>query len=213
MIKINLAKGKKERKQILPKIELKDFKLQSVFKVGSEYYIGFLAWIILAGMLGYLFKVSRDVANLKKDLERLDQERLTLQAQAKRFLEEKKSLEDRIASIKRQIEDIEKSKDIIVGLKNYYQVFNASLDFYASYVPKGSWVNTYRQTLDIDQEVVKTDMDINSFDYQSIGSYGTDLSKNLQKFMLSPVERKLNPNGFEYYSARLNAEKSIREER
>ena len=213
MIKINLAKEKKEKKRLFPAVDLKGFQLQNLLKAGGEYYLGLIAWIILIAILVYFFKVNREVATFKEELDRLNQEKLALQTRAKRFLEEKKDLEEKIAMIKKQIEDLEKSKDIVVGLKDYYRVFNASLDFYTSYVPKGSWVNTYRQTLDINQEVVKTDMDINSFDYQSVGSYGTDLSKNLQKFMLSPVERKLNPNGFEYYSAKLNAEKSIREER
>ncbi|MFN3870618.1 MAG: PilN domain-containing protein [Aquificaceae bacterium] len=213
MIKINLAKEKKERRKISPGFDLKGFDVKKLTKAGGEYYLGLLAWIVLAVMVVYYFKIEKEVSTYKEELNRLNQEKIGLQTQAKKLLEEKKSLEDRIADIKKQIEDLERSKDIIAGLKNYYQVFNSSLDFYTSYVPKGSWVNSYRQTLDIDQEVVKTTMDINSFDYQSISSYGTLLGKNSQKIMISPVERKLNPAGFEYYSAKIDLEKGIREER
>ncbi|MFN7065364.1 MAG: hypothetical protein ACK4OF_04375 [Aquificaceae bacterium] len=212
MIKINLAKEKKEKK-LFPVLDLKGFKLQNLLKAGGEYYIGLVPWIILIAILAYFFKVNGEVATFKEELDRLSQEKTNLQARAQKFLEERKILEEGINQLKKQIEDLEKSKDIVIGLKEYYGVFNASLDFYTSYIPKDSWISTYRQTLDINQEILKTDMDLNSFDYQSISSYGSILGKNSQEIMISPVGRKLNPNGFEYYSAKLNAEKSIREER
>lgn len=209
MIKINLAKVKKEERRITLIEDLKALKLQNLLKVSGVYYAGILAWIAFAVVLGYYWVVNQEIDKLRRELERINQEKTILQAQAKRFLEEKKSLEDSIARIRKDIEDIQKSKDIIVGLKNYYNFFNSNLSSYTSNTPKGSWISVYNQSLDIDGGVLKVEININSFDYQSISTYGTLLGKNAQKVYLSQVERKVNPHGFEYYGARFTTEKNI----
>ncbi len=212
MIKINLAKVKKEEKRISLALDLKGLSPQGLFKVGGEYYAGIMAWIALAVVLGYYWRVKGEVDTLKEELNRLNQEKVALQAKAKEFTEEKKNLEDSIASIKREIQGIEKSKDIIVGLKSYYNVFNSSLEYY-TLLPATSWFSLYKQTLDMEREAIKVELELNSFDYQSISKYGDLLSKNSRSVELFQMERRANPYGFEYYVVRFVAEKPFQGER
>ena len=208
MIKINLSKVRKEEKRIPLALDLRGLSPQRLFTVGGEYYAGIVAWIALVVVLGYYWKVKGDIDTLKRELNRLNQEKVALQVQAKKFIEEKKNLENSIASIKKEIQEIEKSKDIIVGLKSYYNVFNSSFDYY-TLLPATSWFSLYKQTLDIEKEAIKVELDLNSFDYQSISKYGDLLSKNSRSVELSQMERRVNPYGFEYYVVKFFAEKPL----
>ncbi len=216
MIRINLAKVRREEKKkglSLDLSTLKGLKVQDLFKAGGEYYAGIVLWIAVLGALGYYWKVNKEKEALKAELDRLNAEKTRLQAQAKKFLDEKKAIEERIAKIKKEIQDVERSKDIIVGLKAYYEPFNSGFSFYMSYVPKAAWISSYRQSLDINQQKLTSELEINSFDYESLSSYGKALSNASQRASLAQLERKLNPHGFEYYSARISSERNLQEGR
>lgn len=216
MIKIDLSRiRKEERKRVAPPqlSSLKEVRLESLLKMGAEYYAGLFFWACLIALLAYYWKVEKDKATIKAELDRLNAEKTNLQAQVGRFSEERKRLEESIASIKREIENVEKGKDIIVGLKSYYDYFNSGLSLYTSYVPKSSWISTYKQTLNLQTNTLSTELEINAFDYQALSSYGKVVEQVSQKVNLSTMERKLNPHGFEYYSLKLNAERPIVEVR
>lgn len=117
MIRINLLKSEQKKKSIsIDLTALKSLKVQDLLKVNSLYYAGAFLWIVVILAAGYYFKLNQDKENLRRKLEELNAEKSRLQAQSKRFLEQKKSLEAEIARLKAQIQDIDKSKDIIVGL-------------------------------------------------------------------------------------------------
>ncbi len=211
MIKINLARVRKERQE-KAKIDvtaLKGLKLQDIFKVGGEYYLGLLLWIGVMGMLGYYWNVNKQKNSLKTELDSLNAQKIKLQAQAKKFLEEKKRIEDNIARLNTAIQEIEQSKDIIKGLKAYYDIFNEGLLTYTNSLPKASWFASYKQSIDINQQKLSFEFEMNSFDYNSLSSYGKNISKHSEKILISPIERKVNQHGFEYYSAKFSTEKLL----
>ncbi|MEJ7554684.1 MAG: hypothetical protein WKI50_01950 [Aquificaceae bacterium] len=216
MIRINLAgvRKKKARKGIaLDLSSLKTIEVQDLFKVRGEYYAGLFLWLGVVGILAYYWKVKGEVDSLKVELDNLNAEKTRLQAQAGRFLDEKKAIEERIAKIKKDIQDIERSKDIIIGLKAYYEPFNSGFFLYTSRVPRASWISSYTQSLDISQGKLTSELEINSFDYDSLSLYSKALSNASQGVYLSQLERKINPHGFEYYSARISSERNLQEER
>jgi len=154
MIRINLLKSEQKKKSIsIDLTALKSLKVQDLLKVNSLYYAGAFLWIVVILAAGYYFKLNQDKENLRRKLEELNAEKSRLQAQSKRFLEQKKSLEAEIARLKAQIQDIDKSKDIIVGLKSYYNPFNNSLDLYTLSLPKTSWVNNYNAKLSMEKPI------------------------------------------------------------
>lgn len=214
MIKINLLKATEKKRGIaIDLAALKAVKIQDLLKAGSIYYAGALLWIIVLLAIGYYYKLNQEKERLRTKLESLNMEKRMLQAQSKRFLEQKKALEEDIAHLKAQIQDIDRSKDIIVGLKSYYKPFNNSLDIYTVSLPPPSWISTYKQSLDINTQIVKSELDINTFDYKSIGRYGRLVGSKSRKVAISPVERKTTPTGFEYYNAKFSIEKDIHEGR
>ncbi len=214
MIKINLLRGEKKKKSVSIDLSaLKTVKIQDLFKIGSLYYAGGFLWLVTLLILGYYFKLNQEKKELSLKLEELNMERLKLQAQAKRFSEEKKLLEGEIERLKAQIQDIDRGKDIILGLKSYHYPFNKSLDAYIMSLPRVSWISNYKQSLDISTQTVKSELVINTFDYQSLGVYGRLIKATSQKIAISPVERKTTPSGFEYYTAKLSIEKPIQEGR
>lgn len=212
MIKINLARVRKGKPEgvhagipAVPKIEIRE-----LFKVGGEYYAGLLLWLVFVGMLGYYWKATSDIKALKEEVNRLKVEKTRLQGQAQRFMEEKNRIEKNIARLREEIQDIDRGKDIITTLKAYYEPFNSGLSFYTSYVPRTSWMSSYKQTFDINQGLLKVELEINSLDYRSLSLYGNTLSRGSQKVLLTQVERKVNAHGFEYYSAKLTTERQLR---
>ncbi|MCS7262527.1 MAG: hypothetical protein NZ560_03835 [Aquificaceae bacterium] len=212
MIKINLI-GDKEKKKgkslALDLTALRGLRLQDLSKLGVEYYAGLAAWLILPLVLAYYWNVNKERASLKAELDRLNAEKTSLQARANKFLEEKKALEDSIATLKKSIQEIEGRREIIFGLKTYYEPFSRGLDFYSSRVPKTAWINSYRQNLDISKQTLGTELEIGALDYASLTSYGRALNLLPGKASLSQLERKTTPNGFEYYTAKLSAEINI----
>lgn len=216
MIKINLAKVKKtsEERSIAVDIKaIKSLKIQELLKAGTEYYAGLVLWIGALAVLGYYWKINQNINSLRAELNRLNAEKAKIQKESSSFLEEKKFIEEKINRIKQEIQDIERSKDIISGLKAYYQPFNSGFLFYTTYVPGASWVSSYKQSLDLENQTLLTELEINSLDYAGISNYGQSLAKGSRKLMLTQVERKLNLHGFEYYSVKLNAERSLQEGR
>ncbi len=216
MIRINLARVRKEEAKrgiAFDLSSLKTLKAQDLLKAGGEYYAGLLLWLGVVGILAYYWKVKGEVDSLKVELDNLNAEKTRLQAQAGRFLDEKKAIEERIAKIKKDIQDIERSKDIIIGLKAYYEPFNSGFLLNTSRVPRTSWISSYRQSLDISQGKLTSELEISSFDYSSLSLYSKALSNSSQGVYLSQLERKVNPHGFEYYSAKLSSEKSLQEGR
>lgn len=209
MIKINLVKEKKEKGKAFDLSALKGVKVQDLLKAGAEYYLGIVAWIALIPVGGYYWKLTKERDALKFELDRLNAEKARLQARANEMLKQKKELENTIANIKKQIQDIENSKNIMIGLKAYYEQFIIGLNFYSSRVPKTAWLNSYRQNLDINQQVLKSEFDINALDYESLTSYGNLLNASIGKVSMSQLEKKTTPNGYEYYSAKLSTERPI----
>ncbi len=216
MIRINLARVRKEEAKrgiAFDLSSLKTLKAQDLLKAGGEYYAGLLLWLGVVGILAYYWKVKGEVDSLKVELDNLNAEKTRLQAQAGRFLDEKKAIEERIAKIKKDIQDIERSKDIIIGLKAYYEPFNSGFLLNTSRVPRTSWISSYRQSLDISQGKLTSELEISSFDYDSLSLYSKALSNSSQGVYLSQLERKVNPHGFEYYSARISSERNLQEGR
>ena len=209
MIKINLVdRGKREKKGISLDLRgLKGLKVQDLLKGSPEYPVGIISWLVLLGVGAYYINLNSQVGKLKKEVERLNTERAQLQAKAKEFLDRKKAIEEEINKLKKDIENIESSKDIIVGLKAYYRPFNATMDAYLSSLPKVSWVSSYRQSLDMNTGLIKSEFEISSLDYASASNYGQKLSRISKDLQISSVERKTNPHGIEYYTLKLTAVK------
>jgi hypothetical protein len=139
----------------------------------------------------------------------LQVEKSRLEGLAKRISEEKKEIESEISALKAEMDAIERSKDILIGLKSLYEPFNNSFISFSSSVPSVSWMFTYSQSLDMENRKLKTEFDISSFDYASISSYANSLRKKNVEVFISGIERKVTPNGYEYYSTKLVAEKGI----
>ena len=98
MIRINLLKSEQKKKSLsIDLTALKSLKVQDLLKVNSLYYAGAFLWIVVILAAGYYFKLNQDKENLRRKLEELNAEKSRLQAQSKRFLEQKKSLEAEIA--------------------------------------------------------------------------------------------------------------------
>ncbi len=216
MIKINLAKVRKEEAKrgiTFDLSSLKTLNVKDLFKARGEYYAGFLLWLGVVAVLGYYWKVNQDVEHLKAEINNLNAEKARLQAQEKKFIDEKEAIDKRIAEIKKEIQDVERSKDIIVGLKAYYEPFNSSFFFYTSYVPKASWVSSYKQSLDLEKHTLVSELEINSLDYNGLSRYGKSLGEGSQRALLTKLERKVNPHGFEYYSIKITAERQLKEGR
>lgn len=208
MIKINLLGVKKEKKKTfaVDLTALKNLKFQDLLKAGGEYYAGLALWVVFALVLVYYWKLDRERASLRAELDRLNAEKTSLQARANKFLEEKKALEESISRLKKSIQEIENSKDIIMGLKAYYEPFSAGLGFYSSQVPRTAWINSYKQSLDISKQTLGAELEIGALDYASLTSYGKALNALPGRASVSQLERKTTPGGFEYYTAKLNAE-------
>ncbi len=216
MIKINLAKVKREKRQKGISFDissLKTLKVQELFKAGGEYYAGVFLWLGVVAVLGYYWKVRQNVEHLKAEINNLNAGKARLQAQAKKFLDEQRAIEERIAKIKEEIQNVERSKDIIVGLKAYYEPFNSGFFFYTSYMPKASWVSSYKQSLDLEKQTLVSELEVNSLDYNGLSRYGKSLGGGSQRALLTKLERKVNPHGFEYYSIKLTAERPLKDGR
>jgi len=212
MIKINLLKEKKTKKT-LPQptfASLKEVKVDDLLKLDkAQYYLSVLLWIGVLGMGGWYWKTSKEITQIKREIDQLQAEKNRLEGIAKRISEEKKEIESEMSALKTEMDAIERSKDILIGLKAFYEPFNDSFFSFSNSVPSVSWTITYSQSLDIENRKLKTEFDLSSFDYASIGSYANSLKKNNVEVFISGIERKTTPNGYEYYSTKLVAEKSI----
>jgi DNA repair exonuclease SbcCD ATPase subunit len=212
MIKINLLKEKKTKKT-LPQptfVSLKEVKVDDLLKLDkAQYYLSVLLWIGVLGMGVLYWKISKEITQIKREIDQLQAEKNRLEGIAKRISEEKKEIESEMSALKTEMDAIERSKDILTGLKAFYEPFNDSFVSFSSSVPSISWTITYSQSLDIENRKLKTEFDLSSFDYASIGSYVNSLKKNNAEVFISGIERKTTPNGYEYYSTKLVAEKSV----
>ena len=212
MIKINLLKEKKTKKT-LPQPTfafLKEVKVDDLLKLDkAQYYLSVLLWIGVLGMGGWYWKISKEITQIKREIDQLQAEKNRLEGIAKRISEEKKEIESEMSALRAEMDAIERSKDILIGLKAFYEPFNDSFVSFSSSVPSISWTLTYSQSLDIENRKLKTEFDLSSFDYASIGAYANSLKKNNVEVFISGIERKTTPNGYEYYSTKLVAEKSL----
>jgi hypothetical protein len=212
MIRINLLKEKKAKKT-LPRptsVSLKEVKVGDLLKLDkAQYYLSVLLWIGVLGMGVWYWKISKEITQIKLEIDQLQVERNRLEGMAKRISEEKKEIESEISALKAEMDAIENSKDILIGLKSLYEPFNNSFISFSSSIPSVSWMFTYSQSLDIENRKLKTEFDLSSFDYASISSYANSLRKKNAEVFISGIERKITPNGYEYYSTKLVAEKSI----
>jgi hypothetical protein len=212
MIKINLLKEKKAKKT-LPQptfASLKEVNISDLLKLDrAQYYLSVLLWIGVLGMGGWYWKISKEITEIKREIDQLQAEKNRLEGIAKRISEEKKEIESEMSALRAEMDMIERSKDILIGLKAFYEPFNNSFVSFSSSVPSVSWTLNYSQSLDIENRKLKTEFDLSSFDYASIGSYANSLKKNNVEVFISSIERKTTPNGYEYYSTKLVAEKSV----
>jgi len=212
MIKINLLKEKKTKKTLpqLTPASLKEVKVSDLLKLDkAQYYLSVLLWICVLGMGVLYWKTSKEITEIRREIDQLQAEKNRLEGMAKRISEEKKKIESEISALRAQLDMIERSKDILIGLKAFYEPFNDSFVSFSNSVPSVSWTITYSQSLDIENRKLKTEFDLSSFDYASIGSYANSLRKNNAEIFISGIERKTTPNGYEYYSTKLVAEKSV----
>jgi hypothetical protein len=212
MIKINLLKEKKAKKTLpqLTSASLKEVNISDLLKLDkAQYYLSVLLWIGVLGMGVWYWKTSKEITEIKREIDQLQAEKNRLEGIAKRISEEKKEIESEISTLKTEMDAIERSKDILIGLKAFYEPFNNSFVSFSNSVPSVSWTLTYSQSLDIENRKLKTEFDLSSFDYASIGSYANSLKKNNVEVFISSIERKTTPNGYEYYSTKLVAEKSV----
>ncbi len=212
MIKINLLKEKKAKKT-LPQptsVSLKEIRLGDLLKLDkAQYYLSVLLWICVLGMGVWYWKISKEITQIKLEIDQLQVEKNRLEGMVKRLSEEKKEIESEISALKAEMDAIERSKDILIGLKSLYKPFNDSFVSFSSSVPSASWMFTYSQSLDMENRKLKTEFDLSSFDYASISSYANSLRKKNTEVFISGIERRTTPNGYEYYSTKLVAEKSI----
>jgi hypothetical protein len=212
MIKINLLKEKKAKKPSLQPtlVSLKEIRVGDLLKLDkTQYYLSALLWIGVLGMGGWYLKTSKEITEIKREIDQLQAEKNRLEVMAKRISEEKKKIESEISALRAEADTIDRSKDILIGLKAFYEPFNDSFVSFSNSVPSVSWTLTYSQSLDIEHRKLKTEFDLYSFDYASIGSYANSLKKKNVEVFISGIERKTTPNGYEYYSTKLVAEKSI----
>jgi hypothetical protein len=212
MIKINLLKEKKAKKPSLQPtlVSLKEIRVGDLLKLDkTQYYLSALLWIGVLGMGGWYLKTSKEITEIKREIDQLQAEKNRLEVMAKRISEEKKKIESEISALRAEADTIDRSKDILIGLKAFYEPFNDSFVSFSNSVPSVSWTLTYSQSLDIENRKLKTEFDLSSFDYASIGSYANSLKKNNAEVFISGIERKTTPNGYEYYSTKLVAEKSV----
>jgi hypothetical protein len=212
MIKINLLKEKKTKKPSLQptSVSLKEIRVGDLLKLDrAQYYLSVLLWIGVLGMGVLYWKTSKEITETKLEIDQLQAEKNRLEVMAKRISEEKKKIESEMSALRAEMDMIERSKDILIGLKAFYEPFNNSFVSFSSSVPSVSWTLTYSQSLDIENRKLKTEFDLSSFDYASIGSYANSLKKNNVEVFISSIERKITPNGYEYYSIKLVAEKSV----
>ncbi len=212
MIKINLRKEKKAKKT-LPQptsVSLKEVKVSDLLKPDkAQYYLSVLLWIGVLGMGVWYWKISEEITQIKLEIDQLQVEKNRLEGMVKRISEEKKEIESEISTLKAEMDAIERSKDILVGLKSLYKPFNDSFISFSSSVPSFSWMFTYSQSLDMENRKLMTEFDLSSFDYASISSYVNSIREKKAEVFISGIERKVTPNGYEYYSTKLVAEKSI----
>jgi len=212
MIKINLFKEKKAKKA-LPQptfASLKEIRVGDLLKLDrAQYYLSVLLWIGVLGMGGWYWKISKEITEMKREMDQLQAEKTRLEGIAKRISEEKKEIESEMSALRAEMDAIERSKDILIGLKAFYEPFNDSFVSFSNSVPSVSWTLTYSQSLDIENRKLKTEFDLSSFDYASIGSYANSLKKKNVEVFISGIEKKVTPNGYEYYSTKLVAEKSV----
>ena len=212
MIKINLLKEKKAKKTLpqLTLASLKEVNISDLLKLDrAQYYLSVLLWIGVLGMGVLYWKTSKEITQIKLEIDQLQVEKNRLEGIAKRISEEKKEIESEMSALRAEMDAIERSKDILIGVKSFYEPFNNNFVSFSSSVPSVSWTLTYSQSLDIENRKLKTEFDLSSFDYASIGSYANSLKKNNAEVFISGIERKTTPNGYEYYSTKLVAEKSI----
>ncbi len=208
MIKINLVKKKEEKELKLtagrvPRIALPTQKENAI------YYLSIILWLGFVLTLLYYLKLRSNTENLKKRIDELNVQKTQLQVKAKKFAEEKKLIEDNIKNLENRIKDVEKSKDIIVGLKSYYTPFNSTLFFHVRSVPSVSWISSYKESLDINALLIKAELELQSLDYYGISNYTQRLASLSKAVEVSSIERKVNQYGFEYYSARLSTAKTL----
>jgi len=212
MIKINLLKEKKAKKTLQQPtlVSLKEVKVSDLLKLDKvQYYLSALLWICVLGMGVWYWKISEEITQIKLEIDQLQVEKNRLEGMVERISEERKEIESEISALKAEIDAIERSKDILVGLKSLYKPFNDSFIGFSSSVPSFSWMFTYSQNLDMENRKLLTEFDLSSFDYASISSYVNSIRKKNAEVFISGIERKVTPNGYEYYSTKLVAEKSI----
>jgi hypothetical protein len=210
MIKINLLKEKKAKKTLpqLTLVPLKEVKVSDLLKLDkAQYYLSALPWICVLGMGVWYWKISKKLTQIKLQIDQLQVEKNRLEELAKRISDRKEKIESGISALKAEMDMIERSKDILVGLKLLYEPFNDGFISFSSFVSSVSWMFAYSQSLDIENRKLKTEFHLSSFDYASISSYANSLRKKNAEVFISGIERKVTPNGYEYYSTKLVAEK------
>ena len=212
MIKINLLKDKKSAKVEVQsaKPSLKEIKVGDLLKLeGKEYLLSIPMWLGVVGLGVWYWKISNQLTEVKREIDQLQAEKSRLSERVRKITEEKQRIESEIANLNNEIAIIDRSKDILVGLKGLYIPFNNSFRSFSSSIPPTGWLVRYSQSLDLQNRKLKTEFELNSFDYASITAYTNGLTRASSEVFVSGIERKASPNGYEYYSAKLSVERDI----
>lgn len=217
MIKVNLLKEQKSRSSITAELSklrnLKTVKVEDLLKVEkSVYYVSPFLWLIflLSGL--YYFKLSNEKIFLSGSIEDIKARGLHLQARRQGLLETEKQLQENIRLFQAKIQDIDRSKDILINLKSYYSPFKNYMNLYTTKIPSTIWVHEYKQVVDLNNNLVSTEIKFSSLDPKSIGSYGNLAKIHSLKYYITSVERNVGQHGFAYYSANLNVESPLIQE-
>ncbi|ADC88685.1 hypothetical protein Thal_0047 [Thermocrinis albus DSM 14484] len=206
MIRINLVKERRDKPSFrMPFPVGKPTAVKGLPK-GVLPYAALLLWTVPVLLFLYHLHISRRLEEEERELQDLRVQKQFLQAKAKKLSEEKKMLEERIKTLEKSLKDVEDSKDILMGLKGYYLSFNNTMRHLLDYMPPTLYVNSYQQNLDMATGLIKAEVSVESLDYSSIGSYTRRVSQSNRSLLVNQMERKVNPYGFEYYTAKIAVE-------
>jgi hypothetical protein len=94
MIKINLLKEKKAKKT-LPQptlVSLKEVKVSDLLKLDkAQYYLSVLLWIGVLGMGVWYWKISKEITQIKLEIDQLQAEKNRLEVMASAFQKKRKN--------------------------------------------------------------------------------------------------------------------------
>lgn len=207
MIKINFLK--KERKKFtLPDFsKLKEVKFKDFIKERALIIAPLIVSLLIVGELLYVYKIRKEIGELRKEVSRLTMERNTLKKKADAITAQKKALQQEINKVKHRIRRLEMSKDILLVLKGYYQPFNGSLNFLYTKAPSTVWYDKLSQNIDFQK--IDVELSFGSYDIDSIKHFFSSIKEKFPRLLPGEIEKKENRNGIIYYVSTVKIGKDI----